>query len=258
MSRRNTMKRKPGLDRWLAFAESVLGVGERIFAEGEIPMTDAGAADHRVIAVLLLIRTMSHMRAIIALARAKLIVESRMLARSCFENLFYVAALREKGDKFVLEMKHDEVASRHARGQFIMQLQNRQKDADRDAKLLGMLKQWAKEKRKFLSAKETALAGATANSYIYYSQLSADAGHPTFSSLNRYLVSDVMHEDSIRGIDFNPIPEEHEMADTLSWACEAAISVCVGVNEMLGHTPASPDLVKLADEYAALEEIATS
>jgi hypothetical protein len=98
----------------------------------------------------------------------------------------------------------------------------------------------------------------TANSYIYYSQLSADAGHPTFTSLNRYLISNERHEDRFRGIDFNPILEEHEMADTVSWACEAVISVCVGVNEMLGHTPASPDLVKLADEYAALEGIATS
>jgi hypothetical protein len=48
------------------------------------------------------------------------------------------------------------------------------------------------------------------------------------------------------------------MTDTLSWACEAAISVCVGVNEMLGHTPASEDLFKLANEYAALEGIAAS
>ena len=173
------MSSKPDVDRWLTFAETLSSLGERICAEGEIPMSERGAADPRVVAVLLLIRTMSHFRGVITMARTNLLVEARILARSCFENLFYVAALREKGWKFVLEMKRDELASRHARGEFIMGLSDRKKDEDLDAKLRNLLREWAKEERKFLNVKATALAGVTAQAYLYYSQLSADAGHPT-------------------------------------------------------------------------------
>lgn len=240
------------VERWRAFAERLLLVGERIFFEGETPVTNHGAADPRVVAVLLLIRTISHLRGILVLARSDLAVEARMLARSCFENLFYVAALREKGAKFVIDMKRDELASRHARGEFLMQVRSRQSDPQASQKLRALLKRWAKEDRKYLNVKGIALSGVTANSYLYYAQLSADAGHPTFTSLDRYLVSGDEPEAGIRAIDFNPPPDGQELPETLAWACEAVIGVCVATNEMLGHTPASPDLDRLVDEYASL------
>jgi hypothetical protein len=77
-----------------------------------------GAADPKIIAVLLLIRTLSNSGGTVILLRADRIVEARTIARCCFENLFHIAALREDGQQFVREMAEDHEASRKARGEF--------------------------------------------------------------------------------------------------------------------------------------------
>lgn len=39
---------------------------------------------------------------------------------------------------------------------------------------------------------------------------------------------------------------------TLDWACNALLGVCVGVNQILGNTPAGQGLRELGDRYHAL------
>jgi hypothetical protein len=199
-----------------------------------------------------LVRTVSNLKGVIALASANLIVEARILTRCCFENLFYVAALSEAGDKFVNEMKQAEFDSLHARGQFLIQMRFREEDPKRDAKLRAALKKWANETRKSISPKQIAIKGVMKNSYIYYTQLSADAAHPTLTALHRYITKTREPGKTTIDIMLDAAPDPEEIADTLGWACEAVIGVCVGVDEMLGHTALAGRIRKVADEYASL------
>jgi len=63
----------------------------------------------------------SNFRSTVILLRADRIVEPRTIARCCFENLFTIAALREGGQRFILEMGEDFKASREARAEFLME-----------------------------------------------------------------------------------------------------------------------------------------
>jgi hypothetical protein len=49
-----------------------------------------------------------------------MVVEARVLTRCCFENLFTVVKLQEKGSAFVEKMDADRKAIRKARGEFLL------------------------------------------------------------------------------------------------------------------------------------------
>jgi hypothetical protein len=105
------------------FATKLERASERVFEAASIWNTEpeAGAADPQIVAVLLLVRTLSNFRGALILLRADRIVEARTLTRCCFENLFTIAPLSEGGQSFVLEMGEDHKASRKARAEFLMQ-----------------------------------------------------------------------------------------------------------------------------------------
>ena len=86
--------------------------------------------------------------------------------------------------------------------------------------------------------------------YIFFSQLSSDAAHPSVEALNRYVVPH--KEDEIGGIDVEPIVKESEIAETFEYLCLAVMSVCVTVNQILGGTLGGNLLSELANEYTAL------
>src|SRR5690348_14484465 len=79
------------------FTTKLERASERVFEAASIWNTapKAGAADPKIVAVLLLIRTLSNFRSTQILLRADRIVEARTVARCCFENLFTIAGLRE-------------------------------------------------------------------------------------------------------------------------------------------------------------------
>ena len=49
-----------------------------------------------------------------------------------------------------------------------------------------------------------------------------------------------------------PPPKEQELLQTLDWACNAMVGVCVGVNQIVEGTPTGQTLLGIADEYQAL------
>jgi hypothetical protein len=99
------------------------------------------------LAVLLLSRTLSNLQGTVHLLSADRVVEARTVARCCFENLFYIAALREDGEQFVREMAKDHEASRKARGEFLMQQTGEMPDAEWQQKLRAFLATLEKAKR---------------------------------------------------------------------------------------------------------------
>jgi hypothetical protein len=172
------------------FVARVDQAAERVFACASIcNKAPAKASDPTRMAVLLLIRTLSNFRGTVMLLRADRIVEARTIARCCFENLFYIAALRYDGQQFVREMAADDKASRKARGEFLIQQTGEIPEAEWQQKLRVFLASLGTDqtKRKSLDPKQVAARGPLLKGYVEYSQLSSDAAHPTLNSLQRYL-----------------------------------------------------------------------
>jgi hypothetical protein len=87
-------------------------------------------------------------------------------------------------------------------------------------------------------------------SYVFYSQLSSASAHPSVTALGRYVIPHTAEE--VGGIDVDPVVSEQEIEQTLELLCQAAIGICIGVNQMLGGTGGGKALNNLADEYVAL------
>jgi hypothetical protein len=68
------------------------------------------------------------------------------------------------------------------------------------------------------------------------------------TSLNRH----VGNEGGEAIIDVEPDPSEQEIVQTWDWASNAMLGACVGVNLILGNTPAGLGLRQLGDRYHAL------
>jgi hypothetical protein len=242
-------------EAWLEFAEKLRGIAYCILGEAQIAETEKGATDPKVIAATLLIRTLSNFRGAIVLASEGRVVEVRVLARCCFENNFWIAELAARGDAFVREMHDDESKSRKARGEFILS-EGFRLDEQVEERLKAQLRTINKRspQARFLNPKDVARAGPMAQGYIFYSQLSSDAAHPTMASLNRYIGRFEENGETVRGFDCDPPAKEAEIVQTVDWACLALIGACVGVNQILEGTPTGQELANIADEWQALRQ----
>jgi len=238
------------------FAAKVDRAAERVFASASIwnrAPTEGG--DPKIIATLLLIRTLSNFRGTVILLRADSIVEARTIARCCFENLFTIAALRDGGQRFVSEMREDQKASQKARAEFLLKQTGEIADAEWQLKLRASITSLGKgqTKGKQLDPKRVAARGPVLNGYVYYAELSADAAHPTLDALSRYLGHAHESGETTWTVDINPLVDPTERRMTLMMVCEALLGACIGVMEILNLQPIINDeLAALMAEYQAL------
>lgn len=105
--------------KWLDFAKRLRPVGMDIFCRASVKVTDQHAADIRVVGLTLLARTLSNLKASIALTEAALIVDAKVIARCCFENWYWVGALVIEGDKLRTLMIQHEMKHKRMRAQTI-------------------------------------------------------------------------------------------------------------------------------------------
>lgn len=56
------------------------------------------------------------------------------------------------------------------------------------------------------------------------------------------------------GIDINPVTTDEEFGDTLAWACEAAIGVFIGMNEVMESVAFAPSLRNVLADHEALDK----
>lgn len=245
------------IDAWTALAEKLRKAGLDIFATANVLVTEKGFADEKVLALTLLARTLSNLKATLLLLREKQIVEARTITRCCYENLYWVIGLAEEGEVFVRKMQQDEMAHKKQRGQFMFE-----KGLTLEADIEGRLREWLRNANKafakveVLYPKQVAAVSDIGKSYIFYSQLSSDAGHPSVTALNRYVIPHAA--DEVGGIDVDPIVKDKEIEETLELLCQAVIGVCIAVNQMIGGTNGGKALNGLADEYIALSNKSAS
>ncbi len=248
------MKRCTAKNTWFEFAEKLIQTAYSIFGDAQVPITEKGAGDPKVLAKILLARTLSNFKGAIALTRDGMTVEARILTRCCFENFLWIGGLQAKGDEFARAMRHEEGTSTKVRGEFIFReaIKLDEKVEKRiKAQLRDINKKWPKTKS--LNVKDMAQGRMFRQARQVYRQLSSDAGHPSITSLNRYYIRKVEEDgETVRGIDVAPPPKEDELSQTLDWACEAMLKVCVEVNDILEGATAGQKLWAILDEYQAL------
>ena len=132
---------------WTALAEKLGTAGMEIFRTAEAAITSKGFSDEKVLALTLLARSVSNLKGVLVLLRARRIVEARTITRCSLENLYWTVAITERGENFVRQMLHDEMSRRKARGQFIFQ-----SELELDTAIEGRLREWLKDANKRFAA----------------------------------------------------------------------------------------------------------
>jgi hypothetical protein len=209
--------------QWLGFAGRLIELAYAIFGEAKIDITEKLFGEPKILSLAPLCRTVGNFKGVVALTKLALVVEARTLTRSCYENLYCMAALIEQGDQFVKAMHQDQMRSFRSQGEFL--LEDIDDEHIGDAEFVEKLRSRVKEiklrwpKANFLSPKQTAKGSVLRQSYLLYSKLSGDAAHPSILALRRYLVRFEENGEQIVGLDVSPPEKGNEIADTINLAC---------------------------------------
>ena len=152
-------------------------------------------------------------------------------------------------------MASDEAKSRIKRASFVCG-----QAAKIDAEILAKMEKATAElkerwpKAKILSPSTVASGSAVESMYLLYSQLSADAAHPSMSALERYFVRNITVDGTEnRGIDLMPKARPGEVATTVNYACTALMGACVAFNDIAGPTVGARHFIPITEEYEALK-----
>jgi Family of unknown function (DUF5677) len=228
-------------------------LGIEILSQADLTITQHGMVHPKILSLALLSRTLSNFKSLILLTRERMVVEARLLARCCFENLFVVGGLHAEGASFAERMMEDDRAGRKSRIRFACEndsiyqalppeLQIAAKERFEEFK--------AAPKVGFLKQKDASDAGAFKDMYVVYSQFSGDAAHPTITALSRHWRP---AGSGVANFDVEPEPREDELDETLHLSCVAVISMLVVVNEMIGFTAAGKKLPQINHELKVLQ-----
>jgi hypothetical protein len=236
---------------WTKLANAIGQIGLDILGGAPVTVTEKRFAEPKALAIMLMSRTLSNFRGVFILTDADLVVEAQILVRCCFENAFWIAGLHAEGDEFVRKMLQDEMRSRKVRGEWVLS-RNFELSEEVEKRLRQQLRSINKRATdpRSLSPKDVALSGLLREGYLIYTHLSSDAAHPTVTSLHRHVGRSEQDGEAL--IEVVPAPKQEEVIQTWDWACNAMLGACVGVNEILGGTPAGLRLKAIADEYQAL------
>jgi len=236
---------------WLDFAKRLRPVGMGIFGATPIIVTEEKSADIRVLALMLLARTLSNLRAALALVESGFIVEPKTIARCCFENSYWVGALVKEGNKFRASLVQHEMKHKRMRAQTIFS--TTAKTGELQPEIKNKLRQWMRDHKEYEDSPtldpKAVCERAENDSYMFYQHLSWDA-HPSIESLNRYY--EPPDANGAPGIDVSPIVQDAEVVEMLNLMCLAVITVFLGVSDLLGQD--SVPTGKIAAEYKTLTE----
>jgi hypothetical protein len=243
----------------ITFSEKVLGIAIDTIGAANVALSGLGASDPKIVSLALLCRTISNFKGAIVMVREGLVTEARTLARCCYENLIWAAALSERGSEFVADMLKDDAASRKAMGQLTLKLSSRagaDTNAD-DAKMLRDLIRQSETRfpeSKKLHVDKTALGGPVELAYAAFGQLSLEASHPTITALGRHLRTELEGDTRHLVIDVVPDVSEREMLRAIWWSCDALLGVAIGANEIVGGTKMNDALRQALEELRRLSK----
>jgi hypothetical protein len=191
---------------WFTLAEDINRTAQATLTNYWVP---SEITLQHLLAVLLLIRTLSNFQGGLLMAERGMVVEARTLFRSCFENACWIAALLKDGDQFIADIMGDEVASTKSKARWLLSDPSRldfsgpNAAARLRARVEEMEKEWGKVSSQRLE--DAAKRGGIGDAYIYFKVLSGDAAHPSLSAMNRYVRRSA---SAITGITCGPFLDE--------------------------------------------------
>jgi Family of unknown function (DUF5677) len=240
--------------QWMVYIRRLYDAGLAIITEADKMTVGADVRDPKVLALALLCRTLTNMNGVSLMIETDLIVEARTLTRCCFENLLWIAELADKGAEFVRQMVEDEVASRQGRGKIALSWSERLEEAAPHEK--GLRKSLDRMRAKYPKSKpirysDLGKSHGIADSYMWYRVLSSDAAHPSLSALSRYLIRKTDGENVLELALMAPMTPK-EAADTLQFACQATLGVCVATCQICTVPNAHQALGPLFNEFIDL------
>jgi uncharacterized protein DUF5677 len=243
----------------IKFSDGLLGIALETVAVANVPLSNLGARDPKVVSLALLCRTISNFKGAILMVCEGLLIEARTLTRSCYENLIWAAALNERGSEFVTDMLNDDAASRKTVGQVTLKLSSRAgaNNNDEDGQILRDLIRQSESRfpdSKKLHVDRTALGGAVELAYATFGQLSLEAAHPTITAIGRHLHSELDGDTRHLVIDIVPEVSERQLLRTVWWSCDALLGVAIASNEIVGGTKMNDALREAFEELRRLSK----
>jgi hypothetical protein len=240
--------RKLETEIWDEIADEAFNCGTQLFKAKNLNDPNLKIEDVRIYALKLLGRTLSNFQVVRLLLDRGYITEARAITRCCFENMFWINALRNKKETFVDEMEAD-----HRK--YAQRLTRRLLAAPSEEEIAsGMVQSWEMVAKAIentiirpINHFEAARAGEVDAWYGEYSQLSADSAHPSIISLGRHASEsdlDLMTGDTFTVRATAKTLEENEAGSTLGLAVKALMFVCHAAGAIIG----GEDAEKLIDE----------
>jgi hypothetical protein len=192
------MSDSDNVEAWHEYGDKLLGVCSGVFDQAQFAEEDKTLSNAKVIALALLCRTATNFSALKLLVEEDFVVEARTLARSCYENLFWIGGLAGQGQEFVDKIVHHNDVNKIKTSQQLLQWAKKQNEpiqfeTDLDTFLTKLKAETATEKA--VDFKSAADAGKVGDAYIIYRVLSTDAAHPSAMSLNHFVNMDMKAED---------------------------------------------------------------
>lgn len=246
----------PVLAKALTHAQQLLNASIAVVGAAHIEVDSARAKNPKVVAITILCRTISNFRAAVSLVQQGQVQEARALLRLMYENLLWLAALRERGAAFVRDMIDDEAFNRKALAQRTLQVTARcGADVDRpDAlKLRSIIKELERQypKSRKLEASKTAAVGVAEMAYVEYGRFSLEAVHCSVTALGRHISTELIDETNELVVSVIAQTSPAEVLSTVLDACRALMGAAIAANELLGFTTGTATLTALMSEFKA-------
>jgi hypothetical protein len=202
----------------------------------------------RLSAVAVWCRSVNHLMGVRLLMQNSLIVEARTLVRCCYENLFWLGGLKEKGTAFLDQMAADNVSAKKALSHDLLNWAKKNStNAESQQKLKDFLEELKTMEAKRIAHQEEAVRAGLGDTYTLYRIVSGDAAHPSAVSISRHVRDEEDGSMTISGPSL--WIDQHEDLETWDFACGAFIMVSMAANEVLGQ-PKSEDLTGLFVKHA--------
>jgi hypothetical protein len=202
--------------------------------------------DPRAVAVRALLRSCGMLQGVVLLTERGMVAEARTLVRCMIENAFCIAALLENPEVFMAMLKADSEASRQLQRKFINENDLVTEDAQRE-RLEAAIAEFDKAQQ-IMSPKKVARLGPILKLYISYQRLSDDSAHLSARSLDRHVMP---NEDRTGWAYRRDAGNKGDNAATFHHAMHAALSIGVGITQMLGDKKGNAEFGELAERFYA-------
>jgi hypothetical protein len=221
-------------------------------AAESIELNENWARDPKIVGLTILCRSISNFRASVQLVQQVQALEAAALVRLMYENLLWLAHLRERGLDFVKDMLEDEAFNRKALGELTVKITSNQGgdvsgiDALKLRNIINDLHQKFPQP-KTINANKTAAGFETA--YLEYKRLSLDAVHCSVTALGHHLSSERTNQMSKLVLSVVPQTTSAGLLSTVLHACRALIKTTVGANELVSFKTGSAVFAALVTEF---------